>query len=395
MTQGTFDPLLVSDARDLGFDPDRLVRLEASLAADIEKGTCNGIALVVGRAGKTALVSIQGYADRAEGRELGADDVLVTFSSGKQFTGVTVLNYIERGLLQLHRPVAEVIPEFGVNGKAKINLAHLLTHTSGIPPFAPTEDPAGDYDLEKYVAAICQTAPETLPGQAVKYSITTAHSVMAEMVRRVDGGNRPFRQIVEEEVFLPLGMKDTALGKPDRLADRVCPVVVTDHSPGLLDPAMLEGTAQGLTPESEMPAGGYVTTISDFARFAEMLRNGGSLDGVRILSPGMISMATTNQTGDMPNDIWNYCVETRNWPVFPANLGLGFFLRGEGTFPTPFGSLASPRTFGGIGAGSTCFHIDPERDMFVAFLSTGLLEESRSTERHQRVADMVHAALVD
>jgi CubicO group peptidase (beta-lactamase class C family) len=383
----------VSDPGDLGFDAQRLARVEASIGADIENHEYDGAALIVGRSGQTAFTSIQGFAQRASQRMLQSDDVLVTFSSGKQFTVAAVLHYVEQGLLQLHRPVAEVIPEFAANGKAKINLAHLLTHTSGIPPFAPLANPLDLFNLEQSVAAICRMAPDTLPGQAVRYSITTAHAVMAEMVRRVDGGTRPFRQIMAEEIFAPLGMRDTALGLPDHLRERVCPVVVSDRSPGLLDPEMLEGTAQTLTPESEMPAGGYVTTIADFARFAEMLRNGGELDGARILSPAMIEAATRNHTGDMPNDIWNYCIESRNWPVFPANLGLGFFLRGEGAFPTPFGTLASPRTFGGVGAGSTCFHIDPERDLFVAFLSTGLLEESRSMERHQRIADLIQAAV--
>jgi CubicO group peptidase (beta-lactamase class C family) len=218
---------------------------------------------------------------------------------------------------------------------------------------------------------------------------------MAEMVCRVDGGTRAFRTIMDEEIFAPLGMGDTALGLPDELRERLCPVVVRDRSEGLLDPGMLEGISEALTPESEFPAGGYVTTLADFARFAEMIRGGGILDGARVLSPAMLKLASRNQTGMLPNDIWNYAVELRDWPVFPAYLGLGFFLRGEGTHPTPFGSLASPNTLGGIGAGSTTFHIDPERDLFVAFLSTGLLEETRSTERHQRIADLVHAAVVD
>ena len=109
----------------------------------------------------------------------------------------------------------------------------------------------------------------------------------------------------------------------------------------------------------------------------------------------MIDLATRNHTGTMPNDIWDYAVDARGWPVFPAYLGLGFFLRGEGTFPTPFGSLASPRTFGGVGAGSTTFFVDPQKELSFALLSTGLLEESRSTERHQRLADLVHAAIIN
>jgi CubicO group peptidase (beta-lactamase class C family) len=385
--------LEIEDSRKLGFDPQRLARVQTAIEQDIDEGTYDGAAITVGRHGSLALEANIGFAHRESGRKLAGGELFMTFSSGKQFTVAAVLNYLERGLLQLHRPVAEIIPEFGAKGKGAITLAHLLTHTSGIPPFAPLVDPGDSFDLKKTVAAICTTAPETLPGEAVKYSITTAHAVMAEMVCRVDGGTRAFRTIMQDEIFAPLGMHETALGLPDELRDRVCPVVVRDRSEGLLDPAMLEGMLESMSPESEFPAGGYVTTLTDFARFAEMIRAGGVLDGARILSPATLKLAGKNHTGLLPNDIWNYTVESRNWPVFPAYLGLGFFLRGEGTHPTPFGSLASPSTFGGVGAGSTTFHIDPERDLFVAFLSTGLLEESRSTERHQRIADLVQAAV--
>lgn len=388
-------PLEQASPKDLGFDAARLARVEEAIARDIDQGVYDGAALAVGRHGSLALLSVQGYAHRETGRTLKEDDVLVSFSSGKQFTVAAVLSYVERGLLQLHQPVAEVIPEFGVNGKGAISLYHLLTHKSGIPPYPPPLPPEDSFNLKRVVDAVCTTAPDTLPGQSVRYSVLTAHAVMAEMVRRVDGGSRPFRQIMQEEVFAPLGMNDTALGAPDRLRERLCPVVVRDRSPGLLDPDLVEGLGNSLGPESELPAGGYVTTLRDFTRFAEALRGGGELDGKRLLAPAMLDLATRNHTGRLPNDLWNYTVEARGWPIFPAYLGLGFFLRGKGIHPTPFGSLATPRTFGGVGAGSTAFFIEPERDLFYAFLSTGLLEESRSHERHQRLADLVHAAVVE
>lgn len=388
-------PLETTNPKDLGFDPTRLARVEDTIARDIDQKICDGVALAVGRRGSLALFSVQGYAHRETGRMLKEDDVLVTFSSGKQFTVAAVLQYVERGLLQLHQPVADVIPEFADNGKRAISLYHLLTHTSGITPFPPPLPPEDAFDVQKVVAALCRTAPETLPGSSVRYSVLSAHAVMAEMVRRVDGGTRPFRQILKDEVFAPLGMHDTALGVPDALRERLCPVVVRDRTPGLLDPELLEGLGSSLGPESELPAGGFVTTLGDFARFAEMLRGGGELDGHRLLSPATLDLASRNHTGRMPNDLWNYAVDARGWPLFPAYLGLGFFLRGKGVHPTPFGSLATPRTFGGVGAGSTTFFVDPERDLFYAFLSTGLLEESRSMERHQRLADLVHASIVD
>ena len=143
-----------------------------------------------------------------------------------------------------------------------------------------------------------------------------------------------------------------------------------------------------------MPWLGVCATANDLYRFAEMLRRGGELDGVRILAPATIESVQVNRTGDEPNTIWAYAEAMRGWSPFPANLGLGFFLRGEGVFPTPFGLLASPATFGGFGAGSSAFWIDPVTDVTYAFMSSGLMEDSYSIERHMRLADLVHAALI-
>jgi CubicO group peptidase (beta-lactamase class C family) len=172
-------------------------------------------------------------------------------------------------------------------------------------------------------------------------------------------------------------------------------VVVRDRRPGLLDATFLEAMGQLLAEDTEIPAGGYVSTAPDLHRFAEMLRNGGELDGHRVLSPAMMAAVQVNRTGDKVNSLWDYTQSVRHWAPFPANLGLGFFLRGEGMHPTPFGTLASPRTFGGFGAGSTAFWIDPVRDVSYAFMSSGLIEESYSLERHQKLADLVHSAMIE
>lgn len=87
--------------------------------------------------------------------------------------------------------------------------------------------------------------------------------------------------------------------------------------------------------------------------------------------------------------------QQRGWPEMPANLGLAFYVRGSGVFTHPFGVLASPATFGGIGSGSTCFWVDPDREISYVFLSAGLMEDSYSTERHQRYADLVQSAVLD
>src|SRR5262249_46693808 len=153
---------------------------------------------------------------------------------------------------------------------------------------------------------------------------------------------------------------------------------------GLFEPMFLEAMSMLINEETEIPAGGAVSTAPDLHRFAEMLRAGGVIDGVRMLSPATVEMLCLNQTGSEPNSLFDYVEDMRGWAPFPANLGLGFFLRGDGIHPTPFGMLASPSTFGGFGAGCSVFWVDPERDLTYAFLSSGLMEESYSMERHQK-----------
>jgi CubicO group peptidase (beta-lactamase class C family) len=95
----------------------------------------------------------------------------------------------------------------------------------------------------------------------------------------------------------------------------------------------------------------------------------------------------------MGNDLFDYAREMYGWGDFPAYLGLSLFLRGEGTFPHWFGLTASPRTFGGVGAGSTVFWVDPARELTFVCLTAGLLEEGRSAERFGRLSDLAISAL--
>jgi CubicO group peptidase (beta-lactamase class C family) len=380
---------------ELGLDPKRLDRLTTAIKGDIAQEQYDGAVVIVARGGQVALHEALGFAERAGRRATRTDDVFCLFSVTKTLTSATVLQRIDRGELALTTRVADVIPEFGCKGKQRVTVAQLLTHTGGMSAGVPPTpfDMLGN--LEAMVAAICQQGPESLPGQGVSYSPITAHAILAEIVRRLDGGTRPFREILATEVLKPLGMRETSLGLRKDLAVRRVPVVVRDRSEGLFPPEMLEAFNVLLTEEAEIPAGGAVSTAADIFRWAETLRRGGELDGARVLSPAIIQLATTNHTGLKPNNLWNYARELRGWDEFPAFLGLSFFLRGTGIFPTYFGTMASPGTFGGIGAGSTLFWVDPERDLTFVCLTAGLLEESRSLERFQRLSDLVLAAVVD
>ena len=387
--------MTIADPAELGFDPTRLARLTAAIDADVAAERYDGAVVLVARGGQVALHEAIGFADRAARRRARTDDVFAVFSVSKTLTTAAVLVRVDRGELALTTPVADVLPEFGVKGKHRITVAQMLTHTAGLSTAMPPLPVEQLGDLDAYVAAACQQALEVVPGTAVHYSAVTAHAVLAEVVRRLDGGRRRFSDVLAADVLEPLGMRDTALGLRPDLASRKVPVVVRDRSPGVFDPDLLEAFNVLVTAESEIPAGGAVSTTADLFRWAEALRCGGELDGRRLLSPAIVRLALTNQTGDRPNGFYAFACEQRGWEPWPANIGLSFFLRGAGIYPSYFGVTASPRTFGGLGAGSAMFWVDPERDLTFVCLTAGLLEESRHLDRSQRLSDLVQASVVD
>jgi CubicO group peptidase (beta-lactamase class C family) len=249
--------------------------------------------------------------------------------------------------------------------------------------------------IEQVVKTLSNERVLYTPGTIMTYNAITNHALVAAMVQRLDERNRPFRQILWEDVFKPLGMMDTYLSVLDKFRERLVPIIVRDKTPGLYDPGLIEAMNIFAHEEMELPSGGGVSTANDVFIFTEMLRRGGEFKGTRLLSPETLKMAVTNQTGGLVNHLHNYMREMYGWPQYPAYIGLSFFLRGEGIFPHPFGLNTSPRTYGGLGAGSTMFWIDPERDMTFVFLSAGLLEEGRSYMRLQRLSDLVIASLID
>ena len=380
----------------LGFDEARLKRVEQRIQDDIDAGRCHGVAMKVARHGELVLDITAGYAERATERRLPANAVFATMSVAKQFTNVLALSLVERGLLSLHAPVAEWIPAFGTLGKEKVNLFHLLTHTSGVLSAIPPVPPETLMNIERLVEFACGLPLESQPGERVNYSILLGHSIIAALCLRADGRGRSYSRMLQEDLFGPLGMTDTNLGPRDDLLERLCPVKVSYKDiPALLPPAAVEGIGSLLrTPGCEIPGGGCMTTVHDVHRFAEMLRRGGELDGTRILSPAMLDFCTRNHTGQLRNILFDMWMGTRNWQEYPANIGVGFFMRGEGLLPGLFSVMNSSRTYGGFGAGSTGFTVDPERDLTLAFLSTGLMEDSYHFERMGMLADLVLGAMV-
>ena len=189
-------------------------------------------------------------------------------------------------------------------------------------------------------------------------------------------------------------MKDTAMGRRKDLSSRIVPIVAHDPSFGNMSAKEVEEHNQFITEKAEIPWMGCVSTVYDLFRFAEMLRRGGELDGVRILSPASVKQATTIQTGTLANEYYVRVMEEQGIKPPPANIGLDFQIRGEGVGPNSMGNLTSPRTFGKFGLGGTGFWVDPERDVTFVFLRSGLLEHLNDTAKYQRISDMAMAAII-
>lgn len=337
-----------------------------------------------------------GHADAQGTRPLTLDSVFSIFSVTKAFTNALVYRAVERGQLAFTAKVSSVIPEFSGGLREHITFYHLLTHSSGLPAvFSPIPGRDTCIDrLDEVVAAICEHVHTDMPpNERVTYAPLVAHALMGEAVRRVDPRKRSYRQLLEDEILRPLGLKDTAVGvRADLRSRHVVPHFLSEMPFKHLGHSNLGPNGAFEEEFAEMPWVGCISTVPDLHRYAEMLRNGGALEGTRILSPALIEQATLNRTGDKVNELYAALARARGWTPYPAYIGIGFLLRGDAICHHQFGTLTSPRTFGHQGAGSALFWIDPEIDMTFVCLTAGVLDEGDNVERFQRLSDLVVSA---
>ena len=381
---------------DAKLDPTRLAHLEAVIEADIAAGRYFGAVIAIARHGTIGYSAHLGHADAEKTRPLAPDSVFSLFSLTKAFTNVLALRAIELGQFALTTRVSDVIPEFKGGVRETVTFFHLLTHSSGLPPVWIPKPGMFIDRLDEIIEAICANIRSLEPpGERVHYSPLVHHALMGEAVRRCDPKGRSYRELLQQEVLDPLGMKDTAIGLRSDLAPRH---VFPDFRG---KPPQEHLTRRNLGPQgafkdehAEMPWVGGVSTVPDLLRFAEMLRRGGTLDGQRILSSTMLDLATRNWTGDKPNELYKGIAINHGWEPYPAYIGLGFGLRGDKICPSLYGTLTSPRTFGNYGSGSTLFWVDPVLDMTFVCLTAGVMQPAPNIERFQRLSDIaVSAAL--
>lgn len=378
-------------------NPETLELLESTIRNDISAGDYDGARVIVARHGEVALDATIGWADRAAKREMQQDSIFRVLSLTKAFTNALVYQAIGEGKLALSTRVVDVIPEFfgpsrfRMLRKDKVNLAHLLTHRSGMPATPeplPTEELG---NLANTIEAICSLDVIHEPGTNLTYSPAVNHALMGEMLRRVYGAES-FRDLAEKNLFGPLGLTYTRFGPLDEWKDRIVPLKAYIPDDGWLSARDVEILNDVVNEDAEMPWVGSVSTAADVFTFAEMIRRKGEFGGRQLIAPAVLNEATTLQTGDMTNDLYAMIARARGWEEPKGNFGLGFSLSGTGTHASFFGPFTSPRTHGNYGAGSTLFWVDPERDMTFVCLTAGVMDEGDNVLRFQKLSTIAASA---
>jgi CubicO group peptidase (beta-lactamase class C family) len=401
-----------------GLDERRLERIGEHLRRKyVEPGLIAGCQLGVVRHGHIAYSRSVGLMDRERGKPVRPDTIWRIYSMTKPVTSVALMMLHERGLFQLDEPVARVVPSWAghrvwVSGVGSdmvtapaarpVSFRDLLRHTAGftyggvLGPDAwhPVDEayracavggPGSNQTMAEFLDALGGVPLAFQPGSAWLYSL--ASDACGALVELLSG--RPFAQFLQEEIFEPLGMKDTGFHAPAEKLDRLA----ASYRPGpdgalelFEDPAVSEFAA----PRAFVSGGGgLVGTTADYLRFCEMLRRGGELDGARILGPRTVELMHMNHLPE-GRDLARAALSA---DVTEVRAGIGFGLG----FATNLGQVES----GGYGVGdyywggaaSTLFWVDPKEDLSVVFM-TQLLPAGTYDFRAE-LKSLIYSAIVE
>jgi CubicO group peptidase (beta-lactamase class C family) len=366
-----------ADPTEVGISVGGVRRIWEAVESLYRSGVHPAIALCVRRHGVVVLDRAIGFA-HGDGPERGEQGPLVPatpqtpfgiFSASKAITATLVHLLDERGLLHIGDPVAEYLPDYGQHGKRGITIGQVLSHRAGVPNLPP-EGLDLDFltDPERIRELICQARPVVRPGRLLAYHAVSGGFILGEVVRAVTGED--IREVLRREILAPLGMRWTNYGvAPEDVA-----LVARNHLTGLpLVPPLSSHLARVLSrPVGEVvelsndprfltgvvPSANVVTTAGELARFFEVLRCGGELDGVRILQERTLRRALTEQS----------FLEVDLSLGFPTRFSYGFMLGAERL------SLFGPdtrRAFGHLGFTNILGWADPERALSCALITTG------------------------
>jgi len=376
-------PLPTARPDDVGLSGERLQRIGAWLKGEVDAKRIPGAVVIVARNGKVAYHEAVGQQDPASAKPMARDSIFRIYSMTKPLVSVATMMHVEEGKLLLEAPVARYIPAFAdmkvgvekvdangaktlelVNARRPITVQDLLRHTSGLTygffgesmvkkayndsfaSLAPNPDNA------QFADHLAKLPLHYQPGSTWDYSYST--DVLGRVLEVVAG--KPLSVVLKERLLDPLGMKDTSFYVPESARQtRIAEPWPDDRSfgvnAGMGDPRVAMRLESG--------GGGMVSTADDYARFAQMLLNGGTLDGKRYLSPKTLEYMTSDHLGVAVAKTALYL------PGPGYGFGLGFATRltnGEAAYTSPAGDY-----YWG-GAGGTYFWVDPRTNLFVVFM---------------------------
>jgi CubicO group peptidase (beta-lactamase class C family) len=389
----------------VGLSSERLGRLTATLKTDVEKGVIPGAVMLVARHGKIALFEAVGVVNPETKAPMTTDAIFRIYSMSKPITSVTAMTLVEEGRLGLADPVTKYIPQFGalkvgvekadpagaastlelVPARRPMTIQDLFRHTSGltygffgtglVKKMYVDAKIWNDYPSNaELVDRLAKLPLANQPGAVWDYSHST--DVLGRVVEIVSG--KSLYEFERERLLEPLGMKDTAFYVTDaRKHARIAEPFPNDRNFGIdadfNDPRMVQKWESG--------GGGMVGTAMDYARFAQMLLNGGTLHGKRILGPQTIAYMTADHMDA------SIATGPLYLPGVGFGFGLGFAVRKDAGM-SPF--LGSAGEFNWGGAGGTYFWVDPKQDLFVVFMMQS--PKQRLPYRHLLKA-MVYSAI--
>lgn len=386
---------------------ERLARIDGLLQEAVDKGQVAGVSAMVIKDGQEQYYGQAGLADKEAGAPMQRDTIFRMFSMSKPITAAAAMILVERGVIDLLDPVEKYLPGFGnpkyhtasgtVQSDISITLKDLLGMTSGLP-YGGAEGCAekemqalwdrvakdqaagnelGTVDFANQMGALPLAFR---PGDRWQYGVSA--DVMGAVIEVASG--RKFGDFLREEIFEPLGMKDTGFYVPAEKQHRFA-AAYRLRDEGLVrwnDAHLCILPKYHKEPEFQSGGAGLVSTIDDYARFAMMLANEGELDGVRILSKRTVRYMTGNQL--MPQQ-----VDTILWDSLRGH-GYGNFMRvvlQESAAP----SIAVNGEFGWDGWLGTYFCVDPEDKMVLLFMIQRL--DAGTTDYTRRFRSIAYAAL--
>jgi CubicO group peptidase (beta-lactamase class C family) len=364
---------------DVGLSSERLQRINDVVQQYIASNQVSGAVTVVSRKGQIAHFEAQGLMDLESGTPMRKDAVFRIASMTKPVTGVAILMLMEEGQLRLNDPVSRFIPEFKnmkvammkpqspaasgqpprdpeiytVSADREITVRDLMTHTSGLESGGAGTREGGriaprktNETLSKYIPQLGAVPLDFQPGTQWRYSALAGIETLGRIVEVVTG--RTFDRFLEQRIFEPLGMKDTAFFPGDDEAPRV--VTLYRRAPKGLE--RIETPEWLATKTLFSGGGGLWSTAEDYMQFAQMLVNGGALNGKRLLSPRTVDLMASNHVADLYNG------------AGPRVQGMGFGL----TVEVVLDSIASGRrvsngSFGWGGAFGTHFWVDRKEQL--------------------------------